>query len=70
MQNIIFTTRSINHADLIWTNSQYTKGGIEEINIPTETRKISTLVTQMTSIYRRIDLKETKLKRVEEQNWN
>jgi len=61
MQNIIFTTRSINHADLIWTNSQYTKGGIEKYYPHRKQKNIYVGDSDDTSIYRRIDLKETEV---------
>jgi glycosyltransferase involved in cell wall biosynthesis len=60
--NILFTTRSINTADYIWTNSQYTKNGIIKYYPKRKQKEIYVGDSDDTSLYRKINLSDKEIK--------
>lgn len=62
--NYVFTNRSINIANLIWTNSQYTKRGIEKYYPKRYQKCIYVGDSDDTDLYRKIDMSITEIENI------
>lgn len=60
--NILFTNRSINSANLIWANSQYTKSGIERYYPKRHQKNIYVGGSDDTKLYRKIEISAFEIK--------